>query len=548
MGISIYNVGSDSGSSGGGGVIVTPDENAAATAPDAVDIATYSPIIWYDASDASTITEAAGRVSQWNDKSGNNYHMTQATGTNQPYTGSRTFNGKNVLDFQGGQFMQSGTFSETMSRPYTMFIVCKPDNAPDFAYKFLFSGLTSSTRSALAVGSSGNWLAFSGSLDDNSVVADNLTRIHEVQFNGSSTKHYIDGVLVQTVNAGTETLTGLSIGSDHSGSGQFDGAICEMVLFNEVKADSIRQEINDQLSVKWYDYVDSVFILGQSNADGSAFNTLTTDATTVGDPALSASTATFYDTKQTDLFIYQKPTERVNGGNNAESANYTDDGEWWTLSDVYDATEKTTHQTVGNGTDVVWTPQRHGVELELAKLYAGYNADKELRIFKCGIGGSGIQDDWAVDTASSTKLYRYFKDYIWTPAINDMLAEGKKPNIRGVFWMQGEEDADNSGDHNSYATYLQTLSNRLDTEFTYKPLNTIVGGLSATYDSRNNGATIKTAQQTVATNNTNVTLLPTDGTGASDAYALQSDNVHYTAGGFADMAVDLYPLIFSEWK
>ena len=39
---------------------------------------------WYDAADAATITASGGRVSQWDDKSSNGYHMTQATEANQP--------------------------------------------------------------------------------------------------------------------------------------------------------------------------------------------------------------------------------------------------------------------------------------------------------------------------------------------------------------------------------------------------------------------------------------------------------------------------------
>lgn len=58
-------------------------------------------VLWMDASDASTITQTAGSVSAWYDKSGNGYIATQATGANQPITGARTLNGLNVLNFDG---------------------------------------------------------------------------------------------------------------------------------------------------------------------------------------------------------------------------------------------------------------------------------------------------------------------------------------------------------------------------------------------------------------------------------------------------------------
>jgi hypothetical protein len=57
-------------------------------------------LLWLDASDASTITESAGLVSQWNDKSGNANHVT-ATLAERPTTGTRTVGGLNGIDFNG---------------------------------------------------------------------------------------------------------------------------------------------------------------------------------------------------------------------------------------------------------------------------------------------------------------------------------------------------------------------------------------------------------------------------------------------------------------
>ena len=54
--------------------------------------------LWFDAADASTITIATG-VSQWNDKSGNARHVTQATGANQPAYGALQLNGIDVLTY-----------------------------------------------------------------------------------------------------------------------------------------------------------------------------------------------------------------------------------------------------------------------------------------------------------------------------------------------------------------------------------------------------------------------------------------------------------------
>ena len=55
---------------------------------------------WYDASDLSTITESAGRVSLWDDISGNGWHANQSTATLRPTSGG-DINGLNAISWAG---------------------------------------------------------------------------------------------------------------------------------------------------------------------------------------------------------------------------------------------------------------------------------------------------------------------------------------------------------------------------------------------------------------------------------------------------------------
>lgn len=56
---------------------------------------------WYDAADLDTIVASAGAVSEWKDKSGNGFHLTQGSASLQPKTGTRSLGGRNVMDFDG---------------------------------------------------------------------------------------------------------------------------------------------------------------------------------------------------------------------------------------------------------------------------------------------------------------------------------------------------------------------------------------------------------------------------------------------------------------
>jgi len=74
----------------------------------AFDPLSLSPVLWLDASDASTFTFSSGVVvSQWNDKSTGGLHATQGTVGNQPDRDG-TVNGLSTVTFSTGDFMAGG--------------------------------------------------------------------------------------------------------------------------------------------------------------------------------------------------------------------------------------------------------------------------------------------------------------------------------------------------------------------------------------------------------------------------------------------------------
>jgi hypothetical protein len=65
-------------------------------------------VAWYDASDTASITEVAGAVSQWNDKSGGGAHVTQGTGANQPTYSATGLGGvQPSLSFDSGDWLST---------------------------------------------------------------------------------------------------------------------------------------------------------------------------------------------------------------------------------------------------------------------------------------------------------------------------------------------------------------------------------------------------------------------------------------------------------
>ena len=113
----------------------------------------FSPLLWLDAADPLTLYSElnrtnhafSGAVAGWTDKSGRDQHFGQSTSSARPSTGDRMFNGLNVLDFNGAQWMKSnGDFSTGEDFSIYIFamidavasdydsLFCIRQNAPNF--------------------------------------------------------------------------------------------------------------------------------------------------------------------------------------------------------------------------------------------------------------------------------------------------------------------------------------------------------------------------------------------------------------------------------
>lgn len=82
---------------------------------------------WWDASLSAITKDGSNLVSQWNDLSGNNYHLTQGTGGNKPTYMPNGLNGRPVLEFDGVNDVMSTTLGAALSQPWSLFAVVRSD-------------------------------------------------------------------------------------------------------------------------------------------------------------------------------------------------------------------------------------------------------------------------------------------------------------------------------------------------------------------------------------------------------------------------------------
>jgi hypothetical protein len=208
-----------------------------------------SPVLWLDASDTSTISETAGAVDTWSDKSGNGNDVTEATGSYQPTTGASTLNGLNVIDFPSSSL---GNASFAVSQPFTVFLVSEPDGNHNSS--FLFDEINLTTRVTMNHISGINTVRIDAgtTLDSGVVLSAATATLYRATFNSTSSSIFVDGSSVASGDAGTNDLdSGIRIGSGWNKNNGYPGAIAEIIFVNGTLSAQQISDTEAYLADKW---------------------------------------------------------------------------------------------------------------------------------------------------------------------------------------------------------------------------------------------------------------------------------------------------------
>jgi hypothetical protein len=221
------------------------------------DPASITTALWLDAADASTVTTVSGAVSQWNDKSGNARHATQATAGRRPAYTSSGLNGKNVLTF-ADDFLSNASVDWGDSAS-SVFLVLGATGSGTFRNIIATGtgltnqwgyGITNANAYAIfqiAVGSQ----AFSVTPSITDILC--FTSAGRVSTSVSATlttNGTLNGTQTRS-GAGLTSTAGIIIGSNNSVSEPFTGFIGEVVLVPEIVSTNTRQQMEGYLAHKW---------------------------------------------------------------------------------------------------------------------------------------------------------------------------------------------------------------------------------------------------------------------------------------------------------
>jgi uncharacterized repeat protein (TIGR02543 family) len=211
---------------------------------------------WYDAADASTITQSGGLVSQWRDKSGNNRHIDQATGSRQPVYASSGVNGRGTITFDGSDDTLSRTpVVSTKTTSTSVFVVSRPSSASVKGATLkngdsYGGGIGYGTGTFETLGNRFIYLRETYQWHDSGINYGTGANIVSSITSTSSIKNYLNSTLIQTVNALVGTPSGTtSVGG--YGSRCFSGAVVEVIMIDSELSTSDREKVEGYLAHKW---------------------------------------------------------------------------------------------------------------------------------------------------------------------------------------------------------------------------------------------------------------------------------------------------------
>lgn len=220
--------------------------------------------LWLDAEDLSV-----GAVSQWNDKSGNNYQVTQSTGSLQPVCVANSIGDKNAVLFDGVDDYLQTDYTPNVNEE-TVFLVFKlldtfgNNDVPLGCHagnnnKIDFNGYTITWR-----------IGGISSLATNLCSASNPCPFYNsmawARSNSSGeTKKSVNGASMSKTTATTAytSVTAYQVGARGDGGSPWDGEIAEVIIYDRYLDDDEILLVNNYLRDKY----DANFItpLGTSN-------------------------------------------------------------------------------------------------------------------------------------------------------------------------------------------------------------------------------------------------------------------------------------------
>ena len=225
-----------------------------------------TPLVWLDAADTNTISQAGGFVSTWYDKAGGGGSAVQSDTNAQPLTGAATLNGLNLISFSTSgtaDRLNNATMQALGNSSRTVIFLTTPFKTSNGDIAIGLGNASGVANSAWGM-SDTTVYAISGVNDITGLTSfGNLNgsnpQIMEVFYDNTLTSGQVsrrsNGAVVTAganrPNSGYATTNGYVVGAWADGNRPFNGNVAEVMIFDRVINAAERILLYNYLAAKW---------------------------------------------------------------------------------------------------------------------------------------------------------------------------------------------------------------------------------------------------------------------------------------------------------
>ena len=191
-----------------------------------------------------------------------------------------------------------------------------------------------------------------------------------------------------------------------------------------------------------------------------------------------------------------------------------------------------------------------GPEMQMAYDIAQSVTDgRRVVLIKYSENGRGLDQDSGTEDFhpnSTGDLYNILVDGYIKPALNELIAQGLTPRIRGFCWMQGEQDSKTVASSGEYDVNLTALISALRADVA-ADLPFVIGRLSDAQIASGNFpylSTVQQAQDQVAAATANCSIVNTDSLTTLDGVHYDGPSVIQLGSDFATESQALTPVTY----
>lgn len=168
-----------------------------------------------------------------------------------------------TIDFASSGKFDLSSFYQGSSVQLTVFLVFQPTTTLFASFTTLIDSHSSGSTSSISVNQNSiNLNAGTSATTGTSVNFDvGSNYVASIYFNSGSSKVYVNDAetaIGSSMNPNTNSLTGLTVGTDKSASNAFTGYISELIIFNRPLGKEERKDVMKYLSSKYDITVDNI--------------------------------------------------------------------------------------------------------------------------------------------------------------------------------------------------------------------------------------------------------------------------------------------------